>query len=328
MQMLSDAKTFSLLNITFYAYGLTLAVAVAVCLILAAFLGRKRALPSGTVLRYGVIALPLGFILARLVFCLLSIGYFTESIAQPVKMLFFFDGGYAMTGALLGACLAVFPAAKWAKVSPGDLFDVLAAPFAAFLAIARFGETFTVNIGRGKEIGTSWMESSPFFAFDDGFSLRHSVFHYESLLAVLLLIIMLVLFFNRSIGQGAKKGDLALVCGALYGAAQVVMESMRDDLHLMWGFVRPQQIFSILLPVAAIIVFGLRIIKGRKGRAIPYTAFILSLACVVIGILQEFAIDTSENLWKEYSILGGAMALLAFIALFLWHRAKRLQAEG
>ncbi len=319
--MFEDAQSFQL---TVYMYGLALAIGAAAWIILAAWLGKKKKLPESTVLFTGVLAVPLGLLFARLVYCLVSLGYFQETIGQPIAMLYFWDGGFSMVGALLGISLAALMAAWIKKARPGELMDVLAVPAGLFIAIERLGETYTI-LGRGRSVGVETLRENVFFGIRDAWSddVFYAVFRYEALAALLIFAVMLCLFFSGKARQTAKPGDLALVFGALYGSVQVVMESLRDDGHLLWGFVRFSQIASILLPVAAIVVFSVRLIKREGFNWRHIAAWVVAIACIVVGVLKEFDIDTSNNLLREYTIMSLAMAGLTAVALLLWRRLKR-----
>jgi phosphatidylglycerol:prolipoprotein diacylglycerol transferase len=309
--MFEDVQSFPFLGLKVYMYGLFLAVAAAVWLLVCGILAKKKNLPGNTVLLTGVLAVPLGLFFARLLYCLVSFGYFLDTIGQPVAMLYFWDGGLSMMGALLGVSLAALITAKIRKIRFGELMDVLAVPAGLFIAIARLGEAYTVL-----------MMDSAFFGTQEAWGNYYAVFRYEAAVAVLLLCVMLCLYFGRKTRKTAKPGDLALVFGTLFGSAQVIMESLRDDGHMLWGFVRASQIISILLPVAAIIVFSARLIHREGMSWRPVAAWLIAGASIGLGIIKEFDIDTSNNLTREYALMSLAMAVLAAVALLLWKKIK------
>ncbi len=316
--MFQDVQSFQL---TIYLYGLCLAAGAALWLLAALYLAKKKSVPYDAVLLTGVLAIPMGLLFARILYCLVSLGYYLDTIGQPVAMLYFWDGGFSMMGALLGISLSALLAAKVKKVRFGELMDVLAVPAGIFIALARLGEAYTI-LGRGKTINTQWMMDSPFFSTREAWGDYHAVFRYEAVAAVLLVLVMLCLFFGRRARATAKPGDLALVFGSLFGSAQVVLESLRDDGHMLWGFVRASQIISILLPAAAIAVFSVRLIKRHGFHWQPLAAWLTAAAAIGLGVIKEFDIDTSNNLTREYALMSLAMAVLAAVALLLWRMAK------
>jgi phosphatidylglycerol:prolipoprotein diacylglycerol transferase len=319
--MFEDVQSFPILGLAVYKYGLFLAAAAALWLLIAGLLAKKKNLPAGTVLLTGVLAIPLGLIFARLLFCLVSFGYFLDTIGQPAAMLYFWDGGLSMMGALLGISLAVLITARIRKIRFGELMDVLAVPAGLFIAVERLGEAYTV-LGRGKTIEAQWMANSAFFGTQEAWGNYYAVFRYEALAAVLILCVMLFLFFGNKTRETSKPGDLALVFGTLFGSAQVIMESLRDDGHMLWGFVRASQIISILLPVAAIVIFSIRLIKREGMRWQFAVSWLISGAAIGLAIIKEFDIDTSNNLTREYALMSLAMAVLAAAALLLWRKAS------
>ncbi len=318
--MFEDVRSFQL---TVYLYGLYVALGAALWLVLSLLLAKRRKLPTNAVLLAGTLAIPLGLVFARLLFCLISYGYFWEAVGQPVAVLYFWDGGFSMMGALLGAVLAALLASRLKKVPFGDLIDVLAVPAGLFIAAARLGEIHTA-LGRGKSIGVEWMRGSGFFGITESWSddVFHAVFRYEAVVAVILLAVMLCLFFGRKTRATAKPGDLALVFGTLFGSAQVILESLRDDGHLLWGFVRASQVISILLPVTALAVFSVRVIRGERMSWRPAAAWFMAASAIGLAVIKEFDIDTSDNLPREYALMSLAMAVLAAAALVLWRRTK------
>ena len=319
--MFEDVQSFPFLGLTMYKYGLVLAAAAAAWLCFSGFLAKKKNFSGNTVLLTGVLAIPLGLFFSRLVFCLISLGYYLDTIGQPIAMLYFWDGGFSMMGALLGVSLAALIAAKVKKARYGELMDVLAVPVGLFIAIARLGEAYTI-LGRGKSIDTEWMQGSAFFSTREAWGDYYAVFRYEAVVAAVLLIVLLCLFFGRKTRATARPGDLALVFGTLFGSAQVVLESLRDDGHLMWGFVRASQIISILLPVAAVIVFSARLIRREGVGTRLILSWLLTVAAIVFAVIKEFDVDISNNLFRDYALMSLAMTALASAALFLWRRTK------
>ena len=162
-----------------------------------------------------------------------------------------------------------------------------------------------------------------FFAVEDPFGyLCHAVYRYEAVIALIGLVMSLCLAFGKKT-KAWPKGDLALIAISFYGCAQVVLESMRDDGHMVWGFVRANQLFAVLLPAAALIVFTLRGIK-RQGKVSdqPALIWLMGAVAVALGIIKEFDVDTSTNLWIDYGVMSLALALL-FAAVCLAHGWER-----
>lgn len=308
---------------TYHPFGIYLAVGGALTLMLMALTSRKLALPRGSVALFGAVGVPLAFLCARLVFCLADIGYYTVTIAQPARMLHFWDGGYSLFGACLGLALGALITARLTKGSFGALADSLFSFLWVFIILERLGEGGTL-LGLGREVQTEWMREIPFFAVEDSSGyLCHGVFRYEAVIALIGLIISLCLVFSKKT-RAWPKGDLALIAISFYGCAQVVLESMRDDGHMVWGFIRANQLFAVFLPAAALIVFTVRGIQHRGGKITkePVLWWLLGAAAIGLGIIKEFDVDTSTNLWIDYGVMSLAVLLL-YASVWLAHGWER-----
>lgn len=301
-----------------HAYGIGLAVSALILLLLMKWGEKGAGLEKGTAEVYGVVALPLSLMLARLVFVLTSAGYFFSTIDQPSKMLCFFDGGYAMTGVIAGLVISAALTAKWTKQPFGAVLDA-AVQFAGLpLMIARLSEGVT-TLGVGREVISKALRGAAFFTVADEMgTLRHAVYRYEAVVALVLFIVMLLVSRKKWL-----PGNKALLLGTLYGAAQVVLESMRDDFHMLWGFVRAQQVYAIFLPVIAIAVFSVRIKKRAGMTRTLILSWVLALAAVSLGIIKEFDIDTSKNLFIDYGVMIFAVAVLAGVSVWLMIKSGR-----
>lgn len=296
----------------FYPYGIALAIGMLAFYIALKMCLTKAKMKQGTAELFCVLAVPVSLLMSRLVFSVTSVMYFASTISQPLKMLYFFDGGYSMTGAILGFVIAGALTAKIQRISFGKLMDHVAILACGLIVIERLAEGFTI-LGIGREIKTQALRDSAFFAVLDGSdTICHAVYRYEAVAAGILLVVMLFLRKQRW-----RSGDTALACISLYGAAQIIFESMRDDFHMLWGFVRAQQVYAIFMPIIAIVILSTRIKKRSGdiyGLVIPW---VITALGIILGIIKEFDIDTSANLFMDYGIMALAVAMVAGVSLYL-----------
>lgn len=299
-----------------YPYGTYVALGAALTLALMALTAKKMALPRGTVSLFGALGIPMALIFARLMYCLVNNSYLEQ-------LLYFWDGGYSIVGAGIGLTLAALITARLNKGSFGALADSLFSFLWIFVILERLGEAHTL-MGLGREIRTEWLSEIPFFAImDDQGYLCHAVYRYEAVFALIGLIVSLCLMASKKT-RAWPKGDLALIAVSLYGCAQAVLESMRDDEHMVLGeYICVNQFTSVLLAAAALIVFTVRGIR-RQGKMSwePAGLWILGAASIGLGLIKEFDIDTSTNLWLDYGVMALAMVLL-FTAVAVAHRWAR-----
>lgn len=315
--------TFTVLGLTGYGYGLALAAGALLYLCAAGVLGYTRRLPAGTVRLYGLLALPLGLLLARAAYCAVNWQYFAETISQPWRMLAFWDGGYSMLGLLCGLIVAAFFASRIMRVRFGTLLDVAVTPLGLLLGVFRLAEGLTgqLGVGRQAEVGALAQQLPWLFLSEQMGTMqlyRLAVYRYEAVAGLLLFAVSLVLFLHKPRGRKARPGDVAMIIFSLFGACQVLLESLRDDGHMLLGFIRMQQLGSAMIPVLALCIFGARYAHIRQARPATVAAWLLLPVMALVGLLMvrplNHVLDLTNRQGLGFAILG---ALLLYMALFL-----------
>ncbi len=327
-----DAKYIDFFGKKMYLYGLGIAIAVVVYLLAVYLLGKKRGFTQEKVLVFGAIALPVSWFFARLFYVIINLGYYVNTISRPSAMLHFYRGGYSMIGAIIGLVLTALLYGKKQKTATGKWMDVAIAPIGLFLLIARFSEQFTLNIGRGKEVEGK-LSFIPFVTIDDfaqsmgGGSLNLAVFRFEALIGLVLFLLAVALFFSKAFQKKGKDGDVALLILGIFGITQVLLESLRDDGHLLWGFIRVSQVLAMFFPVVVCGVFTRRGLKNKEQKGPWILGWGLVLVAIGIGIYEEFQIDVSPHLIKEYLIMGAGLVLLLGTLLWMWDKTTKKVKE-
>ena len=247
-------------------YGIVLAVAfIAFCVIVFCLTGKdKRAVLPG----YAALTAWLAILLSRLVFVLVNIEYFSQ-IAGFAACFRLQDGGLSMTGALGGILLGTYLLRK-----TGPSFRTVATGLPVFVLIARLGESFTST---GLGIG---LDDPNFLTVEGDWDYPLNIRLIEAFAALLILIVLL-----RLISKAPSGSDSAVLFFViLYGTSQILFESLRNDGHMIWGFVRSQQIFAF---VGAAVAAG--ILASRRGRL---TVSVISSVCLGgLVFLLEKALD-------------------------------------
>ncbi len=270
---------------------------------------RRHALPYRCFITFCALGCVCAFVLSRLLFALSNIPYYLHTLENPVLMLHFWDGGASLLGALLGVLLAALISARFFHQPLGVLMDgvALGAPLA--ILTERLAEGFFGNgMGMGKTIAT------PFLAFlGQGADGCHPVWCYEAIAAVVLLVVL-----PLSRRKKHTSGDTMLLFLLLYGCMQVVLESLRNDAHMIViHFVRISQIGAIVLAVAAMSCWTVRLVRQgvRKGRFL--WCWGITVACIGIGIGMEFAVDRLGEPLLAYSLMALVLAVIALCGLRL-----------
>ena len=291
-------------------YGMFAALSLALLLLSAGLWYRRKRIDYAVWIRLCVLAIPLALICSRALFSLYAI--INGDFSSPVQALYFWDGGASITGAFIGVVLAAVITGKTSKLPCGTLLDGIALGAPVALIVERLAE-FPMEMGIGRPVDTEFL----YFlgsAFDD----RHPVFLYEAVIALIILTVLIL-----TLRKGVKHpGDLLLLFLTLYGTTQALMESLRDDAHMVVYFIRFNQIAALVMAVIAFVIWMVR--WARKG-AKPLGLVIASLlvvAGIALGIVQEFAVDSNPNLLLEYALMALALALIAVVSLTVRRKAE------
>lgn len=320
-----------LFGLTLYPYGLAVAGAAVVALLLAAWNFRKAKLDMNLLSWFAPLAIVLGVLGARVGFCLAAWDY----VAQDglTFMLEFTRGGFMLYGALTGCAVALVIACRICKTCPACAADALAAPGMVMIALCRLAEGL-VEQGYGWPIADWFMEDTsmslftwadpsvlyrfPFGVADYYGGYKWAVFVFEALVAIGIAIALTRLTVKRA-------GGRAVMMVLLYAATQLLCESLRQDSVLRWGFVRVNQIVGAVL-IALVLVLCFCLTKQRDWRNFAGSFALLLLGAGLV-MAMEFALEKKisaiEFLPMDmcYLIMGGACALMIGCIAPHWQRA-------
>lgn len=298
---------FTLFGAPVTAYGVTAACALALTLLLSGVFAARKKADYGSIIRLAAVAIPLCWLFSRLFYVLANCTYYLTTLSNPSLALRFFDGGYALSGAVAGLILAAGLTEKWRKLPRGVLLDAVGLGMLPGIAVERLGEAGT-GMGLGRAIYTPWLAKLPFFAAtDETGEIVHAVYRYEALAAALIFAgVMIYLIFRGK--EALRGGDVLLMVLTLLGCVQVLLESLRNDGHMVVHFVRINQVLAMALPVIALAIWS------RRGKK-PLVSWLVVIAAIALATRQEFRIDSSENLWLDYGIMALCLALVAVTTL-------------
>lgn len=315
-----DATLFTIFGAPVTGYGLGAAASLLLGLIACGFYARKTGLAYGAFIRLAVLAIPLCWLMSRLMFVLANCTYYLTTLSNPVLALYFWDGGYSAAGAVMGLLLAAFLAEKWNRLPHGSLLDAVAYGLPLGLAVIRTLEGGT-NLGLGRTVTYEWLM---FLGVDDGYGdLVHPVYLYETGTALVILVILSIWLCKRH--WSVRKGDICLVTMTLLGAFQVILESLRNDGHMVVHFVRIQQVLSLVALVVAFAVFSTRYFRlGGMKKSHLLALWLVTIACIGLGIFMEFRVDRGELKLLYYGVMILCMGLIALMALICRRKAERL----
>ena len=249
-------------------YGLLIALAVLLGLVLATKLGKLRGIDPALIadlLPILVLAAVLG---ARIYYVLFEWRQYQLNWLDALAV---WRGGIAIHGALLGGTAAVIFYARWRRLAFWNLLDVLLPSVALGQAIGRWGNFFNSE-AFGLPTDLPWKLSIPLanrpLEFLDQATF-HPTFLYESLWNLGVLALLLVLFFRGLRGRmPLPAGALSCVYLIAYSTGRLWIEGLRiDPLCLLGsppdcaGGLRMAQLMSLLL--IGLGSFGLYWLYGR-----------------------------------------------------------------
>lgn len=281
-----------------WPYGCTLALGAAIAILLAAFLTR-HVKPRPPLAQFSALSLLFGISFSRALYCLANISFYAEETGS-LAFLRLWEGGMSMAGALLGALLAARLVTK--KTNGTRFMDAVAVSLAAFVLIARIGEKFT-TMGFGMDVDFSGL-----FVMDGNFGGVLNVWLMEAVIALFILTALIILNTRKK----GLSGDGLMLFFLLYGTTQILMESLRADRHMIWGFVKAQQVLAMLMATGALVLFAKRV------RRIP-AAVIASMAVAASSFGLEKALDRLDIspviLYSAYVLVLAAYLAFAFFVI-------------
>ena len=247
---INPPKGFPLFGFDIRFYGIIIAVG----LLLAVMYGLKRSKQFGLVeddILDGVLGIvPLAIICARLYYCFFS---WDQYKANPIKILYIWEGGLAIYGGVIGAAIGIvlFALIKRKKVRLTAVFDLVAICFLIGQSVGRWGNFFNRE-AFGAETD-SFLRMGLTNRYTGAVTYYHPTFLYESLWNALGLLLLHFLSKRRK-----YDGQIALCYVAWYGLGRTFIEGLRVD-SLYWGNLRVSQILAAgtcFLAVAALMAFG------------------------------------------------------------------------
>ena len=198
-----------------------------------------------------------GFLGARIYYVLFNLDYYLK---YPGEIIAIWNGGLAIHGAIIGACIAILIYCKKKKMLFMKVLDICVPGLLLGQIIGRWGNFFNGE-AHGGIVTRLFLEKLhlPEFIIDGMYingNYYHPTFLYESLLNLICFIVLMILRRNKKI----KNGMFVSIDLIWYGIVRFFIESLRTD-SLMLGSLRMAQVISIVMVIAGIIL----LIKSRKN---------------------------------------------------------------
>ena len=237
---LNPPRSISLGSLTIYLYGIVIALGLCAAVLYACRRSREFGLKRDDLLDGVLWITPFSIVCARAYYCAFT---WSEYRDNPISVLYIWNGGLAIYGAVLGAIVGVIVFCRIKKVKLGAVLDIVALGFLIGQSAGRWGNFFNREaFGAATD---SFFRMGLYNTVTSQWEYYHPTFLYESVWN--LVGFVLLHFLSR---RRRYDGQVALSYVAWYGLGRAISEGLRMD-SLYWGPFRVSQVLAAVSCVAA-----------------------------------------------------------------------------
>lgn len=313
---------------------LTLAVAAAVLIFTAVYLGKQG---SATAL---CIAIPVAMFSSLLLSRLIHWYCRTDAYESlQAAMTDYTWGGYALMGVFAG-CFLTAMLLRVLRISRNlpQMLDAMVIGGGVGIAVGRLASLFNSS-DRGIIVPDSW--GMPYAypvtnAVSGVVENRLATFMLQSIAAAAIVLLLLVLMLGtRIFRKKMPDGDVTLLFLLMYGGSQIVLDSTRYDSLFMRsnGFISIVQIVGLVFMLAALILFSIRMVRCRGLRFFHFLLWLGILGGLgAAGYMEYYVQRHGDQAALAYTVMSAgilfAILLTAVIrGLSLRPRKVKIQKE-
>ena len=229
---------------------------------------------------------------ARLWYCAFyNLEYY---LANPIHILYTFEGGLAIQGGLFGGVLFGLWYAHKHKINFMRMADAIVPNVLLAQGIGRWGN-FINQEAFGRTVSESFYRFFPEWFKNQMYiqgAYREPTFFYESVGDILGFILIVFVYKKYS---KPKRGDMVYAYLLWYGAVRIVVEGLRTD-SLMFGRLRMAQVISVVF-----IIVGLLGMLGvfRKVMKNPKPVILFDLDGTLLNT-EPAILKSYRELFKKY----------------------------
>lgn len=263
---------FTVFGHDIYWYGILISLAVVIAVIMVYRQAKRKGLDPDSMLDYALLTIPVSIVCARIYYVAFE---WEQYASNPISVLYIWNGGIAIYGAIIGGVIATLIFSKWKKIGFWTLADLVAPGLVLGQAIGRWGNFFNQE-AFGSLVTEEAMQFFPYAVYIERTGTWHmATFFYESVACFLIFIFLLI---YRAKAKKAPDGNLFLWYWVLYGIERFFVEGLRQDS--LWIFkngglavgdliffpngLRVSQALSFVMVIAFGVVLLTRFIKRRK----------------------------------------------------------------
>ena len=264
-----DPVAFSIFGFEIVWYGIIVALATVIGLIVAYFTAGYRGEKKDEILNFAPFALIASIIGARLLHVLVK---WSDYAQHPVDILAFRKGGLAIQGAIIGGIIALIIFCKIRKLDFWLWADIASPALVLGQAIGRWGNFFNQE-AYGKPTNLPWkifIDEANRLPGYERYEYFHPTFLYESVANFLLFIILMLMhrYYKKRPGR-IPNGLIFTTYLGIYSIYRTIIEYYRIDsssFKTPLGEVKVVYIINMVTIIAAMLIanYVTRKFSGKK----------------------------------------------------------------
>ena len=231
--------------LTLHYYGAIIALGLVLAVMYSCKRGHEFGLEEDDILDGVLWITPFAILCARIYYCAFS---WHEYAANPISVLYIWNGGIAIYGSVIGAIIGMAVFAKIKKVKMMAVVDLILIAFLIGQFIGRWGNF--VNREAFGAATDSFFRMGLFNTRTNAWEYYHPTFLYESVWNMVGFVLLHFLSKKRK-----YDGQMALSYAAWYGLGRCFIEGLRVD-SLWWGPFRVSQLLAGITCIAAVCILA------------------------------------------------------------------------
>ena len=236
-------RSISLGPLNIYFYGIIIACGLVLAVLYCMNRSKEFGIQEDDILDGVLWVTPFAICCARAYYCIFA---WHEYAADPISVLYIWNGGLAIYGGVIGALIGVTVLCKLKKIKLPAMLDLVLLGFLIGQSIGRWG-----NFMNREAFGAptdSFLRMGLYNTLTGQTEYYHPTFLYESVWNLCGFVLLHFLSKRRK-----YDGQIALCYAAWYGLGRCIIEGLRMD-SLYWGSFRVSQVLAGISCVAAVIV--------------------------------------------------------------------------
>jgi phosphatidylglycerol:prolipoprotein diacylglycerol transferase len=244
-------------SLTWYSVLITCAVLLSI--FMARYEAKRRGLHKDVITDAALYMIPLGILGARVYYVLFE---WRQYSLEPIRILFIWQGGLAIYGALIGGALGLWIYTMRKHLSFPVMLDIFSPCVILSQAIGRWGNYFNQE-AYGAAVSNPAHRFFPMavrITTGPEPQWHYATFFYEFVWN--LVVFMILIIIKKHV---RKEGDLFLCYLMLYALGRTFIEELRtDSLMAFGGTIRISQLLSAVAVITILAYFAIRRLRNHK----------------------------------------------------------------